>query len=93
MNVNELAALNVVEYNYQRSDDFIVILNGKEVKTITYYVQKSDLEVGLLPCDWYRDIILLGAKEHQLDAEYIKQFENLITVKDPENIDNKYVIK
>lgn len=88
---NELTDLDKFELNYQRNDQFKVSFNGEKCKVTTYYIPESEIEIGLLPTDWYRDLCVAGAQQNGLDADYITRFEQLIVHKDPDNEAHKYL--
>ncbi|PCI85382.1 MAG: gamma-glutamylcyclotransferase [Hyphomicrobiales bacterium] len=88
----ELADLDKFEMKYKRNDNFEVVMDGQSLKTITYYVVETKLEIGLLPTDWYRDICVAGAKQHSLDADYIAELEALIVRQDADNEGHKYLL-
>lgn len=88
---SELADLDAFEVKYKRNDDFEVSFEGSRCKAITYYVPETDVKIGLLPKDWYRDICVAGAKQHGLDVDYIATLEALIVRKDPDNPAHKYL--
>ncbi|MGH8591840.1 MAG: gamma-glutamylcyclotransferase family protein [Gammaproteobacteria bacterium] len=52
-----------------------VMVDGKEVEAQTY-VAESPVE-GLMPTKDYLDLIRVGAKEHQLSANYLARLESL----------------
>lgn len=88
---SELMDLDRFEIKYKRNDKFEVVMDGQNHLTTTYYVPKADIEIGLLPMDWYRDICVAGAKQHGLDADYIAELEALIVRQDPDNAGHKYL--
>ncbi len=83
--------LDKYEYNYIRDDVFSVNFEGKIIEVLTYYISEKDIEVGLIPMDWYKNICVAGARKHGIDEAYIQQFENLISRKDPDNPAHKYL--
>lgn len=46
----------------------------------TYYALRID--ATYLPYDWYRDHVLIGAREHGLPAHYVRLIENVPAVED-----------
>ncbi len=69
---------------------------GYEVRTIdveignvgyesfTYAADKAFIRPGLLPYDWYRELVLLGAQYHGLPADYIAAIAANGSVADPD---------
>jgi len=44
----------------------------------------SLLDDSLQPYAWYKDLVLAGAREHNLPAEYIREIENIVAIQDPD---------
>ncbi|MGD9592678.1 MAG: gamma-glutamylcyclotransferase [Candidatus Berkiella sp.] len=49
----------------------------------TYVAYKDNIFEDLVPYTWYKKLILSGAKEHQLPAEYIYRLEQFSSTQDP----------
>jgi len=47
---------------------------------LTYYATSFD--PGIRPYDWYRDLVIAGAREHELPEEYVRMLERVATVTD-----------
>jgi len=54
----------------------------KSLKTVTYYATNKDN--SLSPYHWYKDLVLCGAREHDLPEEYIKVIEQTKSIDDPD---------
>jgi len=52
------------------------------VSAVTYYALKID--PTYLPFSWYRDHVLIGAREHGLPDHYIAMIENVPVFEDPD---------
>lgn len=50
------------------------------VSAFTYYAIRID--PGYVPYDWYRDHVLIGAREHALPAGYVRLIERVATIRD-----------
>jgi len=46
----------------------------------SYYA--TSISPGIQPYDWYRDLVIAGALEHQLPTEYVQTIQNVATVRD-----------
>ncbi len=80
---NDLSALDEAEgKGYTRENNFCVfdINNDQKIMTTTYIAEKE--EAGLLPYDWYKDLIITGAKQSGLPQGYISQLEKIKSKKD-----------
>jgi len=53
-----------------------------QVPCLTYLA--TDLDQTLLPFPWYREHVLVGAREHGLPADYIARLQALPTTDDPD---------
>lgn len=49
----------------------------------TYIAHKDNIFEDLVPFSWYKELVLSGAKEHHLPAEYIHQLEQYAETHDP----------
>lgn len=59
-----------------------VMFDGKPVKTIIYYA--TTIDPLLKPLDWYKEHVLIGARENQLPEAYIREIETVESVTDPD---------
>lgn len=48
--------------------------NNQEVEALTYF--PANIQDGLLPFDWYKALVLEGARENNLPADYIAAIES-----------------
>jgi gamma-glutamylcyclotransferase (GGCT)/AIG2-like uncharacterized protein YtfP len=49
--------------------------SGAGREALTYLAEPPHIEPGLLPFDWYRDLVLAGALENRLAAAYVRRIE------------------
>ena len=61
----------------------VLLGDGTEVNAITYLAEPSYVVDGLAPYDWYRDLVLAGAEQHQLPQEFITQLDQTSALPDP----------
>ena len=47
-----------------------------------YVARQDSIDTSLLPYCWYRDLILDGAREHELPSEYIQRLSSFATLRD-----------
>lgn len=57
-----------------------VLAGGRPLRAWAYYATSIDLNVR--PYDWYRDLVIAGAREHGLPPEYIQALEAVPAIKD-----------
>lgn len=57
---------------------------GNIEKSVTYYAMKID--DSLTPYTWYKEHVLIGAREAKLPMEYISRIEAIIATEDPDTI-------
>lgn len=80
------STLDIVEgthYGYEE-ESLTVLCDGSKVTTSVYLAKKPEyLQSGLKPFNWYKAMILKGARQHALPADYIAAIEAV-----PELIDS-----
>lgn len=59
-----------------------VLAGGGSLRVWAYYATSIDMNVR--PYDWYRDLVVAGAREHGFPPEYIESLEAVPTIKDPD---------
>jgi gamma-glutamylcyclotransferase len=47
---------------------------------MAYYA--TSIDPGIRPYDWYRDLVVAGAREHQLPEEYVLALKRVVTMTD-----------
>lgn len=68
-------------WGYELKHVAIQLLDREEtVRAFTYYATRID--ATRLPYDWYRDHVLIGAREHALPAHYVRLIENVPAFRD-----------
>jgi hypothetical protein len=83
--ISERAALDNVEgvgSGYKRIDDLLARLHqGGEIMRAATYVA-TDVDRTLQPYDWYRALVVAGAHQHKLPADWIEVLEQVTSVPD-----------
>ena len=67
-------------YGYNEKEVLLTDRQGNLERAITYYAIRID--VSLLPYSWYKQHVLLGAREAYLPEHYINQIEAVTAKKD-----------
>ncbi len=67
-------------YGYEEKTVELEMRNGERMEAVTYYATNIDEE--LLPYEWYKDLVLYGAKEHGLPEHHIEYIESIESKKD-----------
>ena len=67
--------LDKVEGGYQRIKVEVECDKNGKLAACTYVSEKRD--ANLLPYDWYKDLVLKGAKEHSLPSDYIEKIARI----------------
>lgn len=83
--LNEQQALDNAEgRDYRRNDDFVVTRmdTGEQMSTSIYIAKADKTENNLRPYDWYKDVILAGAWQHQFPEQYVEQLNAIQSVVD-----------
>ena len=65
---------------YEQKQVWVEMQEGVPVQAFTYYATLID--ASLKPFDWYKTHVLIGAREHDLPAEYIRQIEAIPSIED-----------
>lgn len=85
---DERDSLDAIEGpGYLRQDDFAIVLaegSGRSgmVRASTYRARRH--VEGLLPYDWYRDLIVAGGREHGLPPPYVERLRAAPARPDPD---------
>ena len=65
-------------------DDFEVVVEGITRVATTYIATDSHRDAGLVPFDWYHALVVAGARQHGLPADYVARLEAVATAPDPD---------
>jgi gamma-glutamylcyclotransferase len=57
-----------------------VIAHGRPLRASAYYA--TSVDVNVRPYDWYRDLVVAGAREHGLPPAYIRLLEAVPAIED-----------
>ncbi len=80
----EKVALDTIEgvgCGYEIKTIELVTRSGAGIAAFTYYA--TDIDAALTPYDWYKQHVLLGAKEHALPTGYIERIAAIEAFADP----------
>jgi gamma-glutamylcyclotransferase len=62
-----------------------VLSAGQAISAFAYIARAETVVPDLLPFDWYRDLVLAGARRHEFDDHYIRRWiESLPVQADPD---------
>jgi hypothetical protein len=59
-----------------------VLSHGKTLPVLAYYATSVDPHIR--PYQWYRELVVAGAREHGLPADYIRSLEVISAIDDPD---------
>ena len=59
-------------------------LNKETLNSYAYFAQATHIEPALVPYDWYKALVLAGARHHGLPAEYVASIEATPSIPDPD---------
>ena len=62
----------------------VQLVDRREVTAMTYVATKEYLDTTQIPFDWYRDLVVAGAAEHDLPKSYIKEYLQVRAQPDPD---------
>lgn len=83
--LRKLDAAEGVSYGYNRDDAFLVQMqdSGEALKTSTYIADSMHCDSNLRPFDWYRALVVAGARQHGLPSDYINRIGAIQSIADP----------
>jgi len=86
--ISEKAALDRHEFLGTGYDDHaaVVYTGGRLLAARLYAARREAIAPGLLPFLWYRELIIRGARQHRLPAEYIARLRRLPATRDPDAV-------
>jgi len=85
LNANEVDALDEAEQRGRGYERRTMQIQGPSspVEAFAYVAQPAYVDDALLPYDWYRALVLAGAREHDLPAAYVARLEAVRSYPDP----------
>ena len=69
--------LDGVEHGYEVKSVTVRSQTGRPVTAFTYVAVPEDIDDSLMPFLWYRDLVVAGAVEHALPAEYVEMLKSI----------------
>ena len=69
---------------YARHSLRLRLIGGDTTEAMTYIAGGRYVDAACLPFDWYRDLVVAGAREHRLPLAYIRELEQTRAVPDPD---------
>jgi hypothetical protein len=82
----DMAGLDRAEragYGYHRAE-LTAEVEGGQVQVAAYLADESHVVRGPAPYDWYRDLVVAGAREHGLPEAYVRAQLDVAAVADPD---------
>ena len=64
--------------------DLDVIFDGKPIEAMTYLARPERQDPAMVPFDWYRELVLVGARLHEFPPGYITEIGQVPTRPDPD---------
>ena len=61
-----------------------VVRGGEACTAFTYGAGREYVEAGLSPFDWYKALVLTGARQHGLPDRYVRTIEAVAAIPDPD---------
>ncbi len=86
MDEKDLDALDKAEgAGYERRNDFTVVkVKGDEkIVVTTYFAKPREIDANLVPFHWYKNLVVVGARQSGLPNSYISKLERRVSVSDP----------
>jgi len=60
------------------------LLNGATCNAFVYVAATTHIDSALVPYDWYKEMVLLGARYHRLPPAYIASIDAIASMPDPD---------
>lgn len=60
-----------------------VLIGASHARIHTYYA--TSIDPSIRPYDWYRELVIAGAREHNFPAPYIEALEAVAVISDPDS--------
>ena len=60
------------------------LADGTAVGAMTYIAGERFIDAACVPFDWYRDLVVAGAREHGLPPQYVEELAQTPAVPDPD---------
>jgi hypothetical protein len=91
-NKSQLGKAEGLGKGYQESGVQVVSPEGT-VSAFTFLADPDAIDETLKPYDWYVDLVIAGAKEHNLPADYIEMLNRVESIKDTNDARIKSAIR
>lgn len=82
MDSSDLNRLDKAEGGYLRTRMYVQTDEDKLVAAEVYF--STELTLEAIPFDWYKKLLISGAREHQLPEDYIEFLKKLPSKRDPD---------
>jgi hypothetical protein len=68
-----------------RKDSMNLTVNGELHDALIYIAEENAIDDTLSPYRWYHDLVLAGAEQNRLPAEYVAGVREVVAVEDPKS--------
>ncbi len=89
----EKVALDRIEGAGYEDVSLQIPVGSELIKVFTYIAKENHIDHSLNPYTWYKNLVIAGAKEHNLPQEYINEIQEVKAIKDPEEERAKLELK
>lgn len=89
----EKVALDRIEGTGYDDVSLQIPVESELIKVFTYMAKESHTDHSLSPYSWYKNLVIAGAKEHELPQAYINEIQEVEAIKDPEEERAKLELK
>jgi gamma-glutamylcyclotransferase len=79
---NKIGALDRAETGYIRTAIEVLREDAPLISAASYITNPANIDSQLLPYTWYRDLVVVGARQHNLSVAYISQLIAVVAVPD-----------
>ena len=83
VDVDRLDRIEGVGVGYDVSEVRVGLTDG-DTTAFTYRATADAVDATLAPWEWYKALVLLGARHHRLPADYVERIEDVVARPDPD---------
>ena len=56
-----------------------------DLSAFTFFAEEQAIDPGLTPYDWYKELVIIGVREHGFPIEYLEEIESIPSMMDPDS--------
>jgi hypothetical protein len=80
----DLDAHESLGHGYAERMALVIDVEGNRHSVVMYVAERSHIDPALRPYSWYRRLVVEGARQHALPADYVARIEAVPATEDPD---------